>query len=123
MTQSGATKTSTVTCYQCGNTIASRESLAVAGYGLLPFHAPCLPVYSARQPWYRKPSWPINRWGSLVRFNGLLIALVLGLHFTIAPLPDDAWPGLGSILLIANGWMLLARTVSWFSLERRLPPH
>jgi hypothetical protein len=123
MKQDLATTTPTVTCVECGSPIASRESLAVAGHGLRPFHAACLPAHAARQPWYRKPSWPINRWGSLLRFNGVLIALVLGLHFTIAPLPTDAWPGLGSILLIANGWMLLARTVSWFSLERHLPSH
>ena len=121
--KSGATKISAITCHECGIAIASRESLAVAGHGLRPFHSACLPAHAARQPWYRKPSWPINRWGSLLRFNGVLIALVLGLHFTIAPLPTDAWPGIGSILLIANGWMLLARTVSWFGLERHLPPH
>lgn len=120
-TESRLPATVTIACRECGAPIGSRDELAVAGHGLRPFHERCYTHHAARQPWYRKPSWPLNRWGSLLRFNGLLVTLVLGLHLTIAPLPEDGWVGLGSILLIANAWLLLARLVSYVRMERHLP--
>jgi hypothetical protein len=85
-------------------------------------HTGCYAAYAADQPWYRKPGWPVNRWTSLVSFNALLLALVLGVHWFVKPIPEPRWPGLALLLLIVNAWQLLARLISYVSLERQLPP-
>lgn len=112
-----------IACRQCGGPIASRAALAVAGQGMLPVHAGCYAAFAAARPWYRKPGWPVNRWRSLLPFNALLVGLVVVLHLVAGPIPGERWPGLGLILLVVNGWLVLARLVSYLSLERHLPAH
>ncbi len=111
----------TIRCRHCGEPIVSREEMLVVGQTLAPIHVGCRAEFDAGRPWYLRPSWPVNRWSSVLRFNGILLALILGLHFTIAPLPDDAWGGLAVILALANGSHLLARLVSYFGIERHVP--
>lgn len=110
-----------IACRECGAAIASRECLAVAGRTLQPMHGDCLRAYAARQPWYRRPGWPVNRWGSLLRFDAVLLAAVLLLHLLDAPALAARWPVVVGLLLAANAWLLLARGVSWLSIERHLP--
>ncbi|MBD0268635.1 MAG: hypothetical protein ICV77_10120 [Cyanobacteria bacterium Co-bin8] len=111
-----------ISCKYCGAPIRSRATLAVVGRGLQPLHTRCYPAYAAQQPWYRKPGWPVNRWRSLLPFNALLLSLVLALHFTVAPVAPSQWLGLGQLLLVVNAWLLVARLISYWSLERHLPP-
>ena len=115
------TPPSALACHHCGTPLATRADLRVAGRGLLPFHARCYDAYAAAQPWYRRPGWPLNRWRSLVLFNALLLALVLALHLLVTPVPPSRRAGLLGILALANGWLLLARLVSWRTVERHLP--
>jgi hypothetical protein len=86
------------------------------------FHAGCYPAHAARQPWYRRPSWPVNRWRSLLPFNALLLGLVLGLHLLVTPIAPQRWLGLGLLLLLVNGWLMAARLISYLTIERHLPP-
>ena len=64
----------------------------------------------------------MNRWRSLVLFNVFLVGLVLAVHLAVAPLEPGRGRGLAAIFLMVNGWLLVARAVSFWSLERHLPP-
>ena len=108
-----------IACHHCGAPIRSRDALAVAGHALRPLHAGCYDAFAAARPWYRKPSWPVNRWRSLLAFNALLLAL----HLAGASVAPERRAGLAAILLTANAWLLLARALSYWSLERHLPRH
>ena len=111
----------TVTCHHCGAPIRSRAALAVGGRTLQPMHVRCFAEYASRQPWHRRPGWPANRWTSFVRFNAVLL-LVLLLLVLVDPVALRArWPTVALLLLAANAWLALARCVSWFSIERHLP--
>ncbi|MBE9159981.1 hypothetical protein IQ265_24610 [Nodosilinea sp. LEGE 06152] len=110
-----------IMCQHCGRPILSRQTLAVVGRGLHSIHRGCYAAYAARQPWYRKPGWPVNRWRSLLAFNALLLAGVLLLHLLVRPMAGAEWLGLWPLLLAINGWLLVARLVSYWSLERHLP--
>ncbi len=110
-----------VLCTHCQGPIPSRAELVVAGHGLRPFHAACYPMHSATQPWYRKPSWPVNRWRSLIPFNLLILGIIAVVHFAITPVPEGRVSGLVLIVAIANVWLLLAKLVSYVSIERHLP--
>ena len=88
---------------------------------LVPLHAGCYSRYAAAQPWYRRPGWPVNRWSSLLWFNLLLLGLVLPLHWFVAPIAPGRLAGFAVLLAFIVGWQLLARLVSYVSLERHLP--
>ncbi|WP_035984680.1 hypothetical protein [Leptolyngbya sp. KIOST-1] len=111
-----------ILCSHCGRAIRSRQSLAVVGRSLQPLHRSCYAAYAARQPWYRHPGWPVNHWRSLLAFNALLLVGVILLHLLVRPMPLSQWLGLKPLLLVVNGWLLAARGVSYWSLERHLPP-
>lgn len=108
-------------CHHCGQPIRSRETLAVAGRLLLPLHTTCYRDHARQQPWYRRPGLPINRWRSFFVFNGGLLAFALLLHLLVQPVPAERLPGLAGLLLAPALWLLLARLVSYLSLERHLP--
>ncbi|MBE9109849.1 hypothetical protein IQ273_10545 [Nodosilinea sp. LEGE 07298] len=110
-----------ILCKHCSQPILSRQALAVVGRTLQPLHVRCYAAYAARQPWHQKPGWPINRWRSLLAFNALLLAGVILLHLLVSPLSVSEWLGLRPLLLAINGWLLVARLVSYWSLERHLP--
>ena len=88
---------------------------------LRPLHARCYDAYAASQPWFRKPGWPVNRWRSLLWLNALLIGMALALHLTIAPLPPERRGGLAILWLVINAWLLVARLISYRTMERHLP--
>ena len=108
-------------CRHCGAAITSRSTLRVAGKMLRPFHTECYGEYSALQPWYRKLGWPVNRWSSVLWFNLLLTGTAFVLHATVAPVPQSRLPGLLLLLLVINAWLLLARVISYLTIECRLP--
>ncbi|MFQ4137286.1 hypothetical protein PGN35_013295 [Nodosilinea sp. PGN35] len=110
-----------IRCKHCGQSIRSRQTLAVVGRTLEPLHNACYSAYAAQQPWYRKPGWPVNRWRSLLAFNALLLLGVLLLHLLVRPLSESTALGLRPLLLVINGWLLLARLISYWSIERHLP--
>ena len=110
-----------VRCRHCGTNLERRGELRVGGRGLLSFHARCDDSYAAVQPWYRKPGWPLNRWRSFLPFNTLLLALAVSVHVLVGPVPPQRWAGVAGLLALANGWLLLARWVSYHTLERHLP--
>ncbi|WOD38932.1 hypothetical protein [Nodosilinea sp. E11] len=110
-----------ITCKHCGKPILSRQTLAVVGRSLQPIHRHCYAAYAAQQPWYRQPGWPVNRWRSLLAFNAIVLLGVLLLHLFIRPLSISAGLGLRPLLLAINGWLLVARLISYCSLERHLP--
>lgn len=110
-----------ILCKHCGQPILSRQTLAVVGRALQPLHGRCYAAYATQQPWYRKPGWPVNRWRSLLAFNALLLVGVLMLHLLVRPMSMSEWLGLRPLLLVINGWLLVARLVSYWSLERHLP--
>jgi hypothetical protein len=112
-----------IVCKHCGTPIHSRQTLAVVGRGLQPLHKRCYKAYAAQQPWYSKPGWPVNRVRSHLYFNALLLLGIVLLHWLVKPIPASQWSGLGWLLLVINGWLLVARLVSYLSLERHLPPH
>jgi len=111
----------TIRCHHCGRPIATRDELRVAGRLLRPFHAACHAEHSAAARWYRRPGWALNRWTSFLRFDALLLALLAIGHLLVRPIPAAGWKGIGGLLLLANAWLLLARAVSYWSLERHLP--
>ena len=88
---------------------------------LRPLHVDCRRAYAAAQPRYRKPGWPVNRWRSLLPFNAILLGPVVVLHLTVAPLQPGRGVGLAAIFLVANGWLLVARAVSYGTFDRHLP--
>lgn len=110
-----------ILCKHCRRSIRSRQTLAVVGRSLEPLHTFCYAAYAAQQPWYRKPGWPVNRWRSLLAFNALLLLGVLLLHLFVRPLSVSTGLGLRPLLLVINGWLLVARLISYGSIERYLP--
>lgn len=110
-----------ILCKYCGQSIRSRQTLAVVGRTLEPLHTSCYAAYAAQQPWYRKPGWPVNRWRSLLAFNALLLLGILLLHLLVKPLTGSVGLGLRPLLVVINAWLLLARLISYWSIERHLP--
>ena len=84
-------------------------------------HLRCYPVYASSQPWYRKPGWPTNRWRSLLMFNTVFMAIIAPLLAIGEHVVMDNWKGIAGAVLIANGWLMAGRAVSYFSIERHLP--
>ena len=82
-------------CRHCGAAISSRSTLRVAG--------------------------KMHRWSSFLWFNLLLTGTALVLHATVAPVPQSRLPGLLLLLLVINAWLLLARVISYLTIEHRLP--
>ncbi len=109
-----------ILCAECGAPIEHRADLVVGGRMLRSFHVPCYTRYSAAQPWYRKPGWPMNRWRSLAWMNLLMLGLVLLLD-RVAPIDRARLPGLLLLLAIINGWQLVGRFISYRSVERHVP--
>jgi hypothetical protein len=108
-------------CKYCGRSIRSRQTLAVVGRTLEPLHTSCYAAYAAQQPWYRRPGWPVNRWRSLLAFNALLLLGIFLLHLFVRPLAGPMGLGLRPLLVVINAWLLLARLISYWSIERHLP--
>ncbi|MBD1914736.1 MULTISPECIES: hypothetical protein [Cyanophyceae] len=110
-----------VLCKHCGRSIHSRQTLAVVGRTLEPLHTSCYAAYAAQQPWYRKPGRPVNYWRSLLAFNALLMLGILLLHLLVKPLTVSVGLGLRPLLVVINAWLLVARLISYWSIERHLP--
>lgn len=110
-----------ITCHQCHQPITSRETLAVVGRTLHPIHTGCRRAYAAAQPWYVSPGWAVNRWQSFVAFNAVLVGTLALFHVVVTPIPATELRTVVLLLAAANAWLLVARLVCWFSIERRIP--
>jgi len=54
-------------------------------------------------------------------FNTVFMAIIAPLLAIGEHVVMDNWKGIAGAVLIANGWLMAGRAVSYFSIERHLP--